>query len=132
MTQERDSAKKIIEILERGASSLDEATVARLAFARRQAMAAMGGRARVANAGLAHAGLGRFMPSYLHGRHAWMPTLIALAIVLLIVALVQKNVQKNPPWEPVEADALLLASDLPPEAYIDKGFDAWLENSSQP
>lgn len=132
MTQERDTAKKIVEILEQGVFSLDDATLAKLASARRQAVAAMDGGARVANVELAHAGLGRFMSTHLHGRHAWMPTLIALAIVLLVVAAVKTSLQNNSPWEPVEADALLLASDLPPEAYVDKGFDAWLENSSQP
>ncbi len=132
MTQERDTAKKIVEILEQGAAGLDEPTLAKLASARRQAVAAMEGHARVANVELAHAGMGRFISSHLHGRHAWVPTLIALAIVLMVVAVVQNNFQKNSTREPLEADALLLASDLPPEAYVDKGFDAWLENSSQP
>lgn len=27
------------------------------------------------------------------------------------------------------SDAFLLASDLPPEAYADKGFDAWIESN---
>lgn len=132
MTQERDTAKKIVEILEHGTSNLDAATLARLASARRQAVAAMDGRARVAHVELAHAGLGRFVSTHLHGRHAWVSTLIALVIVLLVVAVVQKNWLVNMTWEPVEADAQLLASDLPPEAYVDKGFDAWLEDSSQP
>lgn len=128
MTQEHETAKKIVEILDQGASKLDAATVAGLASARRRAVGIAEGRAHVANVELASAGFGRFMAEHLHGRHAWMPTIIALAIVLMIVAVVQKNTSH----EPVEADALLLASDLPPEAYVDKGFDAWLENSSQP
>ena len=128
MTQERETAKKIVEILDRGASDLDAATLAGLASARRQAVAAMEGRIRVANVELAHAGTGHSLTSFLHGRNAWMTTLAAVAILLMVVAMVQKNFVH----EPVEADALLLASDLPPEAYVDKGFDAWLENSSQP
>lgn len=128
MTQEQNSAKRIVEILDQGASALDTATVAKLDAARRQAVAAMDGSIRVANSELVHAGLGRFGSIHLPGRQAWLPMLIALVIMLLAVAILQKNSS----WEPVEADALLLGSDLPPEAYVDKGFDAWLENSSQP
>ena len=124
MTQERDTAKKIIEYLEYGTAAMDAATAAKLAAARKQAMAAM--PASVAGAEMAHAGMGHLVSHHLHGRHAWMAMLAALAIVLMVVALAHKNTTI---LEPVEADALLLASDLPPEAYVDKGFDAWLENS---
>jgi hypothetical protein len=49
-----------------------------------------------------------------------------LAAILTFFAL-----QHNAINTPVDGDALLLASELPPEAYVDKGFDAWLEHSSQ-
>ncbi len=124
MTQERDTAKKIVEYLEYGAAGLDAATVVRLDAAREHAVSAMPDP--VAGAEMAHAGLGHSVSQYLHGRQAWMTMLAALAIVLMVVALAQKNTTV---LEPVGADALLLASDLPPEAYVDKGFDAWLENS---
>ncbi len=127
MTQERDTAKQIIEYLEYGAAGLDDQTVARLAAARQRALAAMPAPAPVAHSQLAHAGLGAFVSRQLHHRQAWMTMLAALAIVLMVAALIEKNATV----EPVEADALLLASDLPPEAYVDKGFDAWLEDSSQ-
>lgn len=127
MTQERDTAKKIVEYLDEGTSALDSATVAQLAAARRQAVAAMPVPASVASARMAHAGLGDFVVQHFHGRHAWMSMLAVLAIMLMVFAAIQKNYTQNP----VEADALLLASDLPPEAYVDKGFDAWLQNSSQ-
>jgi hypothetical protein len=32
--------------------------------------------------------------------------------------------------QPIDTDTLLLASDLPPEAYADKEFVSWLEHSS--
>jgi len=128
MTQERETAKKIVALLEEGAADLDQATLAQLAAARGQAVAAMSGRTRVANAELAHAGHEYSMTSFLHGRHLWLTGLAALVILLLLGSFVQQNFSR----QPVAADALLLASDLPPEAYVDKGFDAWLENSSQP
>lgn len=31
-----------------------------------------------------------------------------------------------------EVDALLLTDELPPEAYLDKGFEAWLKKRSAP
>jgi hypothetical protein len=128
MTPERDSAKKIIEYLNAGVAGLDDRTIADLEAARKQAVAAMPAPAQLAHAELAHAGFGQFLSRQLHGRQAWMTMLAMMAIILMVVALVQKNSTTDP----VEADALLLGSDLPPEAYVDKGFDAWLENSSQP
>jgi hypothetical protein len=53
-----------------------------------------------------------------------------MALVVSAALLVFVTLQHNY-FEPVEADALLLASDLPPEAYVDKGFDAWLANTSR-
>jgi hypothetical protein len=128
MTEERDTAKRIVELLEWGTTEMDAGTQAKLAGAREQAMAAMGQQVHVAPAGMAHAGFGHYVTSHLHGRNAWMTGMAAVAIVLMLLALSHHNAT----WEPVQADALLLGSDLPPEAYLDKGFDAWLENSSQP
>ena len=33
--------------------------------------------------------------------------------------------------ENAEIDSALLSDDLPPAAYLDKGFQAWLDRSSQ-
>lgn len=128
MTQERDTAKKIIGYLQYGADDLDASVADRLVAARQQAVAAMSSPARVAPVEVAHAGIGSHLEHYLHGRNVWMTMMAAMAIILMVVALVHKNTTT---FEPVGADALLLASELPPEAYLDKGFDAWLENSSQ-
>ena len=130
VTQEREKARKIIGILDQGAGRLDAPIVVRLASARKQALAAMNKHSHADNTQLEHAAPGQVMIGLLHGhgRHAW--TVGALAIILLILAMAQFHLQKN--RAPLEADALLLASDLPPEAYIDKGFDAWLKKSSPP
>ena len=53
---------------------------------------------------------------------------MALTVVAVLTFLVLQPYNTS---EPIETDAMLLASDLPPEAYVDKGFDAWLANSSQ-
>ena len=128
MKHELDTAKKIIEYLDDGIATLDDATVGKLAEARKSAVRRMENQVHVSAGELAHAGLEHRIGQHLHGRQGWMTMLATLMLILMLVALVHKNTTV----EPVEADALLLASDLPPEAYVDKGFDAWLENSSQP
>lgn len=125
MTQEQDTARKIVEVLEQGASELDVVTCGKLADVRKQAVDAMAvPEARVQEA---HAGVGHYISEHVHGQRAWVPMALLLAATLLLFLVMQQQA----PREPVEADALLLASELPPEAYLDKGFDAWLENSSQ-
>jgi hypothetical protein len=126
MTREQDTAKKIVDVLNYGVSELDQQTSDRLLAARRKAVAAMTQPAYVAHAETNLAGVGRYISEHLHGHHAWMPTALVISAALLVLVVLQQNYS-----EPVEADALLLASDLPPEAYVDKGFDAWLENTSR-
>jgi hypothetical protein len=53
---------------------------------------------------------------------------ISAAVILLAIMLAFFAAQKFETDRSLEAgDAFLLASDLPPEAYADKGFDTWLE-----
>ena len=126
MTRELDTAKKIVEILNVGVADLDEQTSGKLAAARRQALAAMPQPAHAAQVETSLAGVGRYITDHLHGPRAWMPAALMISTAFLVFVVLQQNYS-----EPVEADALLLASDLPPEAYVDKGFDAWLENTSR-
>ena len=126
MTREQDTAKKIVDVLNYGASELDQQTSEKLLAARQKAVAAMIQPAYVAHAETTVAGMGRYISEHLHGHHAWMPAALVISAALLVFIVLQQHYS-----EPVEADALLLASDLPPEAYVDKGFDAWLENTSR-
>jgi hypothetical protein len=126
MIQEQDTANKIIEALDYGTAHLDAGTAERLAVARRHAISSMATPARGAHAVTVVAGAGRFIVDHIHGHRTWGAVLLLLAAILTFFAL-----QHNSINTPVEGDALLLASELPPEAYVDKGFDAWLEHSSQ-
>lgn len=126
MIQEREAAQKIIEILDYGTAQLDQDTAGKLAEARQRAVAAMVAPAHVAHAHASLAGFGHFIADHMHGARIWMP--MALVIGLLVFVVLQ---QQHSSKAPLEGDALLLASDLPPEAYVDKGFDAWLESSSR-
>lgn len=125
MTREQDTAKKIVDALDYGTANLDRQTADTLVSARRKALAAAQPvYARQSQTALA--GLGHSIQEYFHEHHGWMPAAIVVSAALLAFVVLQQHYS-----EPVEADALLLASDLPPEAYVDKGFDAWLENSSR-
>ena len=125
MTREEDTAKKIVDLLNDGTASLDRKTADQLAAVRHKAIAAAQ-PAYAQHAQTSLAGLGHSIQEYFHEHHGWMPVALVASIALLVFVALQHNYS-----EPVEADALLLASDLPPEAYVDKGFDAWLENSSR-
>ena len=125
MKQEWEKAKIITELLDRGVSSLDKKTLDRLASAHNKAMAAMPQNAVVAEREFA--GIGRFAVAYFQEHRFQASMLVLLGMVLGMFILLQ-GIQNH---EPVENDALLLASDLPPEAYADKGFDAWLKQSSR-
>ena len=125
MTREQDTAKKIVDVLNDGTASLDRKTADQLAAVRHKAIAAAQ-PAYAHHAQTSLAGFGHSIQEYFHEHHGWMPTALVASVALLVFVALQHNYS-----EPVEADALLLASDLPPEAYVDKGFDAWLENSSR-
>ena len=58
---------------------------------------------------------------------AWVP-LAVLVLGLVFVTYWQTTQQMN---DISEIDAHLLAQDLPIHAFIDTGFDTWLEGSSQ-
>ncbi len=52
------------------------------------------------------------------------------ALLLVVMFLTFFSVQQLGLNHNLEnSDAFLLASDLPPEAYADKGFDAWIETN---
>ncbi|MDO9365253.1 MAG: DUF3619 family protein [Methylotenera sp.] len=60
------------------------------------------------------------------GQHKIMSSVLLVAAMLLAFFVVQQfsfthNLENS--------DAFLLASDLPPEAYADKGFNAWLDSN---
>lgn len=128
MTQEQDTAKKIVQILEHGTAELDSATAGKLAATRTRAVLAMRQPSRTMQAEHAYAGAGHSIIEYLRGHHlSWAPMLIALLAAVLIFSLLQPNSSNGT----IEVDTLLLASDLPPSAYVDQGFDTWLKKSSR-
>jgi Protein of unknown function (DUF3619) len=114
---------KVKHYLDLGAERIDRDTAGKLHAARERALA----RAPVAFSRLGLAGLGQVSFDMV-----W-PALRSAA-ALLIVAL---GVAGTSYWNSLEqaseyeeVDAALLSDDLPIDAYLDRGFDAWIERSS--
>lgn len=129
MTHEAELAKQVIHLLDAGAREVSPEVSSRLAAARKAAVEQVSGQARGAQVEPLLAGGSRLLTE--HWRHpspAVTATLV-LAVLVLVVLLLHQHQQHN---APMEADALLLGSELPPEAYVDQGFDTWLKHSSQP
>lgn len=60
------------------------------------------------------------------GQHKITSSVLLVATMLLALFVVQ---QLSVTHNLENSDAFLLASDLPPEAYADKGFNAWLDSN---
>lgn len=123
---EQDLAKKITQHLDYGAANLDSRIQYRLQAARQHALEAYAKPQRHFGLAWGHAGSGGH-----HGGHSpfrtWLP-LVALILGLVFVVYWQTSQQTN---DISEIDAHLLAEDLPLHAFIDDGFDTWLEGSLQ-
>ena len=127
MTQERDIAQQVVELLDYGTSQFPANTAEQLRASRRKALHAAAVASSSAPVETALAGAGRVL--HAHWRH---PNYAVTALLLLALLLLASLVMKQHQAGPVEADTLILASELPPEAYVDQGFDAWLKRSSPP
>ena len=64
--------------------------------------------------------------------HSLLPKVV-LPLVILVIGLLAINTwqQTQTVQEIEEIDAAVLTGELPIDAYLDKGFDAWLKRSSQ-
>lgn len=120
---EHDLARRIKQHLDFGLTTLKGDTTSRLRDARLNALAAYR-PARQEAYGLAWGGNGRGFQPF---NRAWVP-LAALIFGLLLVNYWQTYYHVD---DQNEIDAYLLAEDLPVQAYLDKGFDAWLEDTAQ-
>lgn len=114
---------RIRQVLNQGVDGLDRATDERLHEARQRALSVQ----KVAATRLSLAGVGDFaseaLPAY--GR----AVIAALALMVGVIFTYYWN-NFEQAAENEEVDSALLSDDLPPAAYLDKGFQAWLEHSS--
>lgn len=128
MTDEREIAKKITAYLDLGATRLKSGTAYRLQLARREALAALAEPEPAADLALAGASGG---PSP-GKRHILADARVWIGVLMIVGAVLYfqywQSMQQVRDIE--ETDAAILTSDLPIEAYLDRGFPAWLKHST--
>lgn len=111
-------AHYVVDLLNDHAQHLTALTAKRLSVARGLAVSQLSNQQALKQSGNVLAWFGVQLE-----RHRIMSTAMLVGAILLAFYAVQQ-IGSNRNLE--ESDAFLLASDLPPEAYVDKGFDTWL------
>lgn len=121
-TDEEDLAGRITRRLDQGLTEVEPRTLARLRAARETALERLAAQPAwsLSAANGAAPSLGGNPPSPF--------TLPRLASIGLLIAAICGMVywQHLQHEDPVDIDAKLLSGDLPIDAYLDKGLDAWL------
>lgn len=124
--REEQFARRICRVLDRGTAELDHGITERLRATRERALQ----HQHAAAVSTAIVGAGG--TALLGGDDEKHPLRTALAILALLL-----GVGLSYYWngftqadENEAIDSALLADDLPPNAYLDKGFQAWLEKDS--
>jgi len=122
---EQQITYRIKQLLNRGLD-LDAGKLARLKAAREAALARQRIESRVPVLAWADNLIGKS-----GGPSALIPRVL-LPMAVLILGLIAANQWRDSQLaaEIEEIDAAVLTSDLPIDAYLDKGFDAWLKRSS--
>jgi len=128
MNPEERFARQLCRVLDRGNGELDPLIAERLRAARERALA----QRAVAAESVAIVGAGGAAALHFGGEDERHPlrTLIAILALLLGVAFSYYWNAYQQASENEVIDSALLADDLPPDAYLDKGFQAWLEKDS--
>ena len=127
MTPEDRFAQQLCRVLDQGASNLDSGIAERLRAARERALhhqSVAAGTVAIVGAGSTALHLGND-----EEKHP-LRTLLAIVALLIGVTLAYYWNGLEQANEHEEIDSALLADDLPPGAYIDKGFQAWLDKHS--
>lgn len=128
-----DFAEKIATYLDAAAADLKPGTAYRLQIARREALSRLADPARIAGTELAGAAGNGGRTGTLGGRRGlWASGRLWLGILLIVAAAAgyhqwQAYQQLS---ELEETDAALLSSELPIDAYLDRGFQNWLQTAS--
>lgn len=120
-----ETAKKITTYLDKGTAQLKAGTVYKLQLARQAALAAAAEPQRSPELALADGGGGSLAGGrpLLGDARLWIGILLIVGGVLFFrnwqIAQQTRDIE--------ETDAALLTSELPIEAYLDRGFQNWLK-----
>lgn len=120
---ETQFARSVALTLDAGLRQLDSSTSARLSAARHQALAR---QKRVT------VRVGRFagLAGVFHDSRAHLAPWLAAVVLLLVLATGFYWQAQSSLSDLEDVDSALLSADLPVNAYLDKGFDAWPHGSS--
>lgn len=121
---EQQFANKISQALNQSTDNLSPGVLARLQAARQEALT----HQKTRLAGLSLAGVGHFTSDVLLPQTRKLVALIALAVGVVGTYYWNSFQQAA---ENEEIDSALLSDELPINAYLDHGFSAWLDHSSQ-
>lgn len=127
MSPEEQFARHICRVLDQGTRGIAPDIAERLRAARERALA----QQPVAVESIALVGAGGTV-AQLGGDDEKHPirTFLAILALLLGVSVAYYWNGFDQASENEEIDSALLADDLPPNAYLDRGFQAWLEKHS--
>jgi hypothetical protein len=123
---EREIAKKLTGYLDEGLTALKPGIAHRLQRARQEALAHAAEPRRVADLAFAGSGAGTLggHRNLLADVRVWIGILLLVSGVLYF----QYWQSMQQVREAAETDAGLLTSELPIEAYLDRGFQNWLRS----
>lgn len=123
MNEDAEFGYKTRQILNQGVDTLDHEVTGRLHEARQIALSSQ----RLPVRGLQIAGIGHSMELAYFSHARSLLAVIALTIGATGTYYWNAFEQAR---EYEEIDSALLVDDLPPSAYLDRGFHAWLERAS--
>ena len=133
MTQEHEIAARITAILDQGKDGLRAGTAYRLQQARAAALARLD-PAYATAPGLARAFAGGAGGRHDTGRRSWGAPMRWLGVVLIAGAAAfgwQQWRAFQQVQEFQDLDAQILSSELPLDAYLDRGFLNWLKDDAE-
>ena len=123
MNEDSEFGYKARQILNQGVDDLDRAVTCRLHDARQAALNCQ----KVSVAGLRIAGIGQVIEFSVLSNARSLVAVIAL-IIGATGTYYWSAFEQAQEYE--EIDSALLVDELPPSAYLDRGFQAWLERAS--
>lgn len=129
MSSEEQFSRQVCRVLDEGTQNLPPTIAERLRAAREQALTQQPATAietQIIGAG----GTARLAHNGHEQGHPWR-TLFAILMLLLGMSIAYYWNSFEQAGANEEIDSALLADELPPKAYLDPGFQAWLSHYAQ-